>query len=665
MASFTRLLSRVLRKKKSKLPVGTQILSASLDSQTGMAESLSNRSATVATEGRRPTSHSPSLPNPQSPNETPLPTLPFEPRQNGHESYHSLDERLEVIANSLVPGREPLGDIGDILAPCDDSVLDLSIHGQPDGQSFRDLSADTAPHTPVVGTLPSGLIEATAEAQRSSYMVSSAGSETGDPSRHSSATRGSCEAVGTTRCRLSSPRVDDGSNTARSITDVQCTPLTPPGIPLPVRNFFGDSMPRSTQPSTVPKRPIPSSVLGEYLMNGVLFAEDIGSSDRPTFSDGHFSYSLLAKLGEGASGTVFAAQAMPIEGRHVQQGYPEQVAIKFVWKAKMTASREFFDNILNERRILEDITMRTKMRTTIKMLSVFQTDHLVAFVMELCSMSLNGLLGYHLNRSMILGERNILHYAANLLLCLAQIQALGIVHGDLKLENILLDRHGHLVIGDFGSSYQQREPQWNVPETAGRVAPLMATRSYTPPEALGQEHLKTGGYTSKVDMWACGLIIAELCICERVFPSELVPTDQRMKELLDIWDPENDVRFQTRIPLLLRDLLGKLLRKDPRQRLSLQEAAAHPYFANISWDYVLEKTPFSFPTETRPQECPQALLLQDFPWVWSFNPIRLDTIDWSPFTWSVLDKPGFDWATMSYMKCPDEAQPSELAGGEP
>ncbi|KAI0067979.1 kinase-like protein, partial [Artomyces pyxidatus] len=92
-----------------------------------------------------------------------------------------------------------------------------------------------------------------------------------------------------------------------------------------------------------------------------------------------------------------------------------------------------------------------------------------------------------------------------------ELHNLGIVHCDLKPDNLLLTHSGHIVISDFGSAYQHpeenRKELWN----ATRKVYPVSTLNYSAPELLNDSHLEKVGYTSQVDLWACAVIIAEWC----------------------------------------------------------------------------------------------------------------------------------------------------------
>jgi serine/threonine protein kinase len=91
-----------------------------------------------------------------------------------------------------------------------------------------------------------------------------------------------------------------------------------------------------------------------------------------------------------------------------------------------------------------------------------------------------------------------------------------VIHRDLKPANILVDRCGRIRIGDFGLAREDSE-LWSKPGAG--------TAQYMAPEIL----LSRGKPTTKVDVFAFGLILYEILFGEKVFPSDL--TEGRLSEM--------------------------------------------------------------------------------------------------------------------------------------
>lgn len=77
----------------------------------------------------------------------------------------------------------------------------------------------------------------------------------------------------------------------------------------------------------------------------------------------------------------------------------------------------------------------------------FETADRVCFVMEYAN---GGELFFHLSRERSFSEERTRFYGAEIVSALGYLHSEGIIYRDLKLENLLLDKDGHIKIADFG-----------------------------------------------------------------------------------------------------------------------------------------------------------------------------------------------------------------------
>lgn len=94
---------------------------------------------------------------------------------------------------------------------------------------------------------------------------------------------------------------------------------------------------------------------------------------------------------------------------------------------------------------------------------------------------------------------------------------------------------------------------------------MCGTLDYLPPEMIQNK-----AYDEKVDHWALGILIYEFLVGRPPFESpSMQETCRRICQ-----DP---VRFPPRVGAEAQDLIRKLLKKQPAERISLEEVLAHPW----------------------------------------------------------------------------------------
>lgn len=177
---------------------------------------------------------------------------------------------------------------------------------------------------------------------------------------------------------------------------------------------------------------------------------------------------------------------------------------------------------------------------------------------------------------------------------MAFCHALGVMHRDMKPQNLLVDRHGTLKIADFGLARAFIVP---IREYTHEVVTLW----YRAPEILlGQRQ-----YSPAVDIWSIGAIFVEMINKRPLWPgdSEIdelfrifrtlgTPTEQMWPGVTSLPDykssfpkwPANKVARV--VPSMAKDphavdLLTQMLHYDPVKRISAKAALNHPYFDDL------------------------------------------------------------------------------------
>jgi len=158
-----------------------------------------------------------------------------------------------------------------------------------------------------------------------------------------------------------------------------------------------------------------------------------------------------------------------------------------------------------------------------------------------------------------------------LLKALEHIHSKGIIHRDLKLENLLL-RNAKEVdtvkLADFGMAKYAAEPEEEVT--------VVGTPMYVAPEVLSQSELHVPGnpYHPPVDMWGAGVILYILLVGYPPFFHEAEPT---MFAMIKKGEFSLEGSAWDRVSPGAKDLVSRLLSLDPAGRLSAAAALEHPW----------------------------------------------------------------------------------------
>ncbi|XP_068171905.1 protein kinase C delta type-like [Antennarius striatus] len=216
--------------------------------------------------------------------------------------------------------------------------------------------------------------------------------------------------------------------------------------------------------------------------------------------------------------------------------------------------------------------------------STFQSKEHLFFVMEYLN---GGDLMFHIQDKGRFDIVRATFYAAEIIVGLQFLHSKGIIYRDLKLDNVMLDKDGHIKIADFGMCKE------NVFGDA-RATTFCGTPDYIAPEILlGQK------YTFSVDWWSFGVLVYEMLIGQSPFQGD----DE--DELFESIRTETPL-YPRSITKDSKSLIELLFERDPSRRLGVVgDIRAHPFFKSINWT-ALEKRevepPFK-PKVKSPSDC--------------------------------------------------------------
>ncbi|KAK6531597.1 hypothetical protein TWF694_002782 [Orbilia ellipsospora] len=186
-----------------------------------------------------------------------------------------------------------------------------------------------------------------------------------------------------------------------------------------------------------------------------------------------------------------------------------------------------------------------------------------------------GELFHHLQREGRFDINRSRFYTAELLCALECLHGFNVIYRDLKPENILLDYTGHIALCDFGLC------KLNMKED-DKTNTFCGTPEYIAPELLISQ-----GYTKTVDWWTLGVLLYEMLTGLPPFYDE--NTNEMYRKILQdpLLFPGPEI-----VPPDARDLLEKLLNRDPTKRLGAGGAAdikGHKFFETVDWKRLVQK----------------------------------------------------------------------------
>ncbi|KAJ5167867.1 Serine/threonine-protein kinase psk1 [Penicillium canariense] len=264
----------------------------------------------------------------------------------------------------------------------------------------------------------------------------------------------------------------------------------------------------------------------------------------------------LLCLGKGSFGTVLLV-------RHVVTG--KLYAQKQFKKASITVHKKLVEQTKTERMILESVNRHP---FVVKLFYAFQDHEKLYLILEYAQ---GGELFTHLAMERMFQEDAAAFYMAEMVLALEHLhQNVGVLYRDLKPENCLLDREGHLLLTDFGLSKIALSDD-------DRCNSLLGTIEYMAPEVIQGKP-----YGKACDWWSLGALGFDLLTGSPPFRAN---NHTKLQEKI--------VKQKLVLPYFLgpdaKDLLIRLLRKDPTKRLGyhmtkdLPTIKKHRFFRKIDW----------------------------------------------------------------------------------
>ncbi|KAI9100691.1 hypothetical protein DFS34DRAFT_615441 [Phlyctochytrium arcticum] len=264
------------------------------------------------------------------------------------------------------------------------------------------------------------------------------------------------------------------------------------------------------------------------------------------FSDRIDDYEIKEMLGKGGFGLVHRAvcKNAGLAGK--------EVAIKMIDKRLMKAANMTL-------RVANEVEVHWQLHhpSILSLYNYFEDPSYVYLVMELCR---NGeLYGYIHRRGEPLREEEARGVMTQIVRGVLYLHANGIIHRDLKLSNLLLTDQFDVKIADFGLAVKLSDPD-------GEQKTMCGTPNYISPEIVSRQP-----YGLASDVWSLGCMVVTILTGKPPFESRAVKNTLDRVSRVDYSLPDH-------ISPEARDLVNRLLQKDPKTRIPLTKVLTHEFF---------------------------------------------------------------------------------------
>ena len=271
-------------------------------------------------------------------------------------------------------------------------------------------------------------------------------------------------------------------------------------------------------------------------------------------------YKIMEKLGEGGFGVVYRA---------LRQSTRQQVAIKVIYKDRLTGSRLIQCSELGQIPVEVYILRRLNHPSIIRLIDLYQDDHFYYMITELAganwrsdktSAAAPRDLFEAIDSRSGLTEEQARHVFKQVISAVAYLQLqYSLVHRDIKDENICVDADLNIKLIDFGSVARFAASSKDEKDYFQK---FYGTVSYSAPEQVRGEKYRG----PEAEMWSLGCLLYTCLKNQNPFDNtQATLTHDPVPNVKDICSTE------------CSHLIRWLLAKNPAERATIQDVLAHPW----------------------------------------------------------------------------------------
>ena len=287
-----------------------------------------------------------------------------------------------------------------------------------------------------------------------------------------------------------------------------------------------------------------------------------------------FEYDVEKPIGKGGFCSVYKA---------IYKGNKKTYALKVIDKS-ILKNEEEIKNIINEIKIMNELDSPN----LLKLITNFEDENNIYIILPICK---NGQLYDLLHKSnKKVKNINIKKYLYQTIKAINNLHKKGIIHRDIKPENILIDNKDNALLSDFGIATHCKEGE--------KRNTYCGTDEYLAPEVI-----RAQPYDKKIDIWAIGILIYECISPLGKTPFNKIDFLQRTednKNYIIKNDKDLKIKYDKDFDPFAKNLIEKILKMNPDDRISLDNILNHIFFSNINLE--IKNEIFNYENEEKRNE---------------------------------------------------------------